>query len=244
MSGFDSIASYYEALSDSDARAKRERPLLEKWLRQAPGNRVLDMACGTGFHAVMLTELGARVVATDISPRMIGAAEKNRSHPAVTYVVNDMRRPINGPYDFAICLGNSLSLLDSPDELPLMMKNLARVLAPGAFFVIQLLNYELPAAREPRHRVERKMLNDTEIVAVKSLIPHKDRTLLSLAFYSEQNGRYQCIADTGVLLHISLDRIMVAATSAGFKIAATHGAYDESPFRAEFSTDLIVIMQR
>jgi SAM-dependent methyltransferase len=244
MSGFDNIAAYYEALSDSEARAERERPFLEEWLRRAPGNRVLDMACGTGFHAVMLANLGARVVATDISPRMIGTAEREHGHPSIAYVVNDMRWPINGPYDLSLCLGNSISLLETRGDLPMMLKNLSEALAAGGYFIVHLLNYALPTAGEPRHRIERRIVDDTEVVAIKSLVPHKDRTLLSLAFFSEAEGQYQSIADTGVLLHISLEDLSSAAETAGLKIVATHGAYDKSPFRPEFSADLIVVMQK
>ena len=66
--GFDYVAAYYEVLSDNAARPQREGQFLAECLEQAPGRRVLDIACGTGIHAEFLAGRGADVTAADASP--------------------------------------------------------------------------------------------------------------------------------------------------------------------------------
>src|ERR1700675_4478910 len=46
-------------------------PVVERMLEIQPGERVLDVACGNGIFSRHLAGLGAYVVASDFSPRMI-----------------------------------------------------------------------------------------------------------------------------------------------------------------------------
>lgn len=52
-----------------------------------PGERVLDLGCGTGRHAAELTSRGAFVVGLDADPRMLRKAAED--HPGVTFVAAD-----------------------------------------------------------------------------------------------------------------------------------------------------------
>ena len=116
MAAFHTIAEYYEVLSDSEARLRREGPFLAECLERAPGRRVLDVACGTGLHAEFFANLGAEVAALDLSAEMIAHARERRPHPAIHYAAGDMREPPTGPWDLAVCLGNSLSLLEAAGQ--------------------------------------------------------------------------------------------------------------------------------
>ena len=51
-----------------------KRAIAEKHVQ--PGNRVLEIGCGTGSLAVMMARRGAEVVGIDVSPAMLGEAEK------------------------------------------------------------------------------------------------------------------------------------------------------------------------
>lgn len=73
---FDAVAAGY----DADFTARR----LGRWLRDAvwerldaafrPGERVLELGCGTGEDALHLARRGLSVTATDVSPGMLGVA--------------------------------------------------------------------------------------------------------------------------------------------------------------------------
>ncbi len=43
--------------------------------RLVPGSRVLDLACGSGRHAIAAAQLGAQVVAVDRNPECLAAAK-------------------------------------------------------------------------------------------------------------------------------------------------------------------------
>lgn len=78
MTQYDSIGTQYDIIKTTSFNKleqfnfrKHVEPLI-----QAPGTRVLDLACGTGFYSSLLLQWGARfLVGMDISPAMVNAAK-------------------------------------------------------------------------------------------------------------------------------------------------------------------------
>src|SRR4051794_30257802 len=66
-------------------------PTASRMLDIRPGERVLDIACGNGIFTRHLAKLGAEVVASDFSPRLIELAGKRTTEYAdrITYHVAD-----------------------------------------------------------------------------------------------------------------------------------------------------------
>ena len=249
MTTFDSVASFYEVLSDSAARIDRERPLLTEWLQRSPGSRVWDLACGTGLHAEFFANRGADVLASDSSPEMIRHAQLRRPHPRIQYQVADMRCLPDETADLVVCLGNSFSLLDSVEQVQSLVAEVARRLAPRGLFCAQVVNNAAKGMNKARHRVELKDTENGPVVAVKNLVPLADKTLLSLSFFHKSapvadGGVWQSAADTAVLLHLSLDDFQIAAQKAGLHIAELFGGFDRRQFDAASSPDLVVAMAK
>lgn len=241
---FTTSAKYYEVFSDNEKRLKREDPFLKETLQQAPGLRVVDMACGTGLHAEFFAKLDASVDAFDISKEMIEHASLHHAHPKINYGTEDMRTLSGGPWDYAVCLGNSLSVISSSEDLNRTFNAVFSSLAPGGIFVLQILNYRADSAQVPRHRIEQKMVGDTEVIAVKNLIPHSGRTFLSLAFYSVSGDSYESLAETAVLKNWTSDEMISAAKTAGFTVEGIFGGYDRSSYSPRDSTDVICVNRK
>src|SRR5262245_42586451 len=66
-------------------------PSQERLLELQPGESVLDVGCGNGQFARRMAQLGARVLAVDLSPRMIENARANtrEHHECIEYRVLD-----------------------------------------------------------------------------------------------------------------------------------------------------------
>jgi len=244
VAGFDSVAAYYEMLSDNEARLEREGPFLRDCLERAPGGRVVDVACGTGLHAEFLAKLGAEVTGLDLSPEMIAHARTRRPHPNIQYRAGDMRDLRGGPWDLALCLGNSLSLLPALDDVETAFRSVIAALSPGGRFVIQILNYAAEANRKPRYRVDVKRREDVEVVAVKGLVPHANHTLLSLAFYAFGPGPAASVSEASVLMNITIEQVLLCAEHTGFRNAGTYGGFDLSEYHRDISADLIVVFDK
>lgn len=109
-----SFVDKWDELIDWDSRAEGEGDFFIKHLKERGAKRILDVATGTGFHAIRLLEAGFEVVSADGSPTMLAKAFENgrrRGHILST-VQADWRflnRDVHGEFDAVICLGNSFT---------------------------------------------------------------------------------------------------------------------------------------
>lgn len=94
-----------------------------------PGDRVLDVACGTGVLTKALAEAGAQVIGIDASEGYLEGARRQRSHPNIEYEHGDIRhmRFDNGEFDAAV----STLALDVLPEIEQVVAEMKRVTRPG-----------------------------------------------------------------------------------------------------------------
>jgi len=117
-------------------------PSVEKLLRPAAGERLLDLACGNGLTSRRLAKAGASVVAFDGSPAMIALARQRPGATEIDYRVLDAtdREALlglgAGAFDGALC---NMGLMDIAEIEP-MMRALAVLLKPGGRFVFSVVH--------------------------------------------------------------------------------------------------------
>lgn len=144
--------------------------LMFELARLPVGGEVLEVGSGTGevalIAAAMVGDTG-RVDAVDSSPVMAAAAERATEHlPHVVVTVADAADlPFDGPFDGAVSR-NTLMLVDEPAA---MLRELYRVLRPGARVALTVWS---SAGRNPRMRLPLEALE-----AIGAPPPGPDRSL-------------------------------------------------------------------
>jgi demethylmenaquinone methyltransferase / 2-methoxy-6-polyprenyl-1,4-benzoquinol methylase len=87
---FDAVAGRYDLMNDvlSMGQVRLWRKRVQRILGVGPGDRVLDLAAGTGTSSVFFAESGAEVVACDFSLGMLqaGSARLAKSDPLGTKI--------------------------------------------------------------------------------------------------------------------------------------------------------------
>jgi SAM-dependent methyltransferase len=120
--------------------SRRVLPVLEDlMLNDLPaGARVLDVCCGAGHLAALLTERGYAVTGIDGSKEMIRRARRNA--PAAEFLVADARafEVSPGSFDAALSLYDSLNHVTEPQDLAAVFRNVRAALRPGGRFVFDL----------------------------------------------------------------------------------------------------------
>jgi magnesium-protoporphyrin O-methyltransferase len=91
------------------AGRERMRQTLLDWLpADLRGRRLLDAGCGTGALAVEAARRGARVVAVDLSPTLIGLAGDRTPETLgagqLDFMVGDMLDPALGEFDYVVAM--------------------------------------------------------------------------------------------------------------------------------------------
>ncbi len=144
---YDKISGVYDLLSERAEEPMRERGL--ELLDAKPGEKILEVGCGTGHSTIALaTCVGntGHVDALDLSPKMIRQAEANvhamELNDRVTFIVGDamkMDTP-DGKYD-AVFMSFTLELFDTP-ELAKVLAEMRRVLRPGGRIGVVSVSHE------------------------------------------------------------------------------------------------------
>lgn len=129
----------------------QEVGFLLELLKLAPGERLLDVGCGPGRHAVRLAQGGLAVTGVDVSARFLElAAEEARVagvRPAF-FEVDARRMPFEDEFEAVISLCQGGFGLMGADD-PVVMKRMAEALKPGGTLVMSAFS-ALFEARHPR----------------------------------------------------------------------------------------------
>ena len=100
-----------------------------------PGQRLLDVGCGPGRHALALARRGFDVVGVDLSDAFVELARKHagaEALPAVFDVLDVRALSYDAEFDAAICLcQGGFGLLGGRDE-PDVLRRIGRAVRPGA----------------------------------------------------------------------------------------------------------------
>ncbi len=109
----------------------------------------LDLGCGTGVDAIVLTKLGLAVVAVDHSTGMLEQAIKNakRFDTSISFIHSGLTDLAirDKSFDIIVSLGNTMANLNST-ELKILINKLYNYLNKDGKIVIQMINYaKLPA---------------------------------------------------------------------------------------------------
>jgi demethylmenaquinone methyltransferase / 2-methoxy-6-polyprenyl-1,4-benzoquinol methylase len=131
---FDAVARRYDRTNAimSVGNAQFWRAATVRAVDPRPGERVLDVACGTGTSSYALARAGATVVALDFSPGMI--EEGRRRHPNIEFVEGDAEKLPFGDDEFdAVTVSFGLRNVEHPK---MALAEMYRVLKPGGRLVV------------------------------------------------------------------------------------------------------------
>jgi ubiquinone/menaquinone biosynthesis C-methylase UbiE len=140
---YDAVAWEYDRQLEDD-----------RWMRQLlwrrygqtfrPGQRVLDVGCGTGTDTVFLARHGVRVTAIDVSPLMIAQTKTKLTQHGLTAPVQlavldigELASLQASEFDGII---SSFAALNTQSTLTQFAADAARLLRPGGRMILHLLN--------------------------------------------------------------------------------------------------------
>lgn len=111
---------------------------------------VLDLGCGPGLYAEILSKKGYTVTGLDISKRSIRYAKKSAKEKKlpVTYITRDyIKRNIHGKFDNVLCIYCDFGAL-LPSEQVILLKNIHNALDKDGVFIFDVFTEGLSDSRK------------------------------------------------------------------------------------------------
>lgn len=243
---YERFSKEYDQFVNWTARLSFELPFLRRQLQGR--RRVLDVACGTGMHALALAAEGWQVTGCDLSPAMVAQARHNAAQrgldvPFVVAGFDNLTQVLPGQaFDALLCLGNSLPHALTLVDLAAALANFAACLAPEGLLLLQSRNFDLVLAQRQRW-LGLTEADERLFWRFYDFDPDGLITFHVLTLTRTGQGWQQELLSTR--LHPwQQTELLVALQQTGFGKCICLGSLDGRPFEAETSPDLIILAQR
>jgi SAM-dependent methyltransferase len=236
----------YDLLINWNKRIKIEIPFLEYFINKHDQDitNILEIGCGTGYHAKELSDLGFKVTGIDINNSMIEEA-RLRAENANFQVIDFLESPpiIKTKFDLIFSLGNSVGLIASAQNFNGVISRFPQYLIPSRSLVIfQVLNTE--KEREGWSNPRTVINEDGEFIFLRGFSTSKDYIhpeILTL-FRAEKDKEWS-FHSTGRanIPRIGKERMVSLLENYGFYEIQILGNYQREQYNPTDSIDMIVV---
>jgi len=223
----------YEHRDSTDAQIFMD--VLINHLKLNKGDRVLDLACGRGRHALYLHKKGFDVKGIDLSKRNIAFA---RQHiPSVDFEIKDMRENFgDAEFDYIFNLFTSFGYFDIRQQHLEAVKNMALALKPNGVLVLDFMN----AHKVHRGLVEDELI-DSDNVSFRVKRYVEDEKIVKEIFVKEDEKELRYFEKVALLTLQDFEGLFEQAK---LKVIKTFGDFNLNPYSEEQSDRLILMAQR
>ncbi len=237
---------HYDLLINWNKRIKIEIPFVEHFIKNHDQNitNILEVGCGTGYHAKALSDLGFKVTGIDINKTMIGEA-RLRAENAKFQVMDFLESPpiIKTKFELIISLGNSVGLIASAHNFKEVISRFPQYLIPSRSLVIfQVLNTEKD--REGWSNPRTVINEDGEFIFLRGFSTSKDYIHPEiLTLFRAETDKEWSFHSTGRanIPRIGKQRMIYLLENHGFYEIQILGNYQREQYNPIDSIDMIVV---
>jgi len=249
--GWDEYAPFYD-WENAQTLGRRDVPF---WRRVAAGagGPVLELGCGTGRVSLPLARAGVSLVGIDRSAPMLDRARRRilkstniQILKSLRLVRGDIRQlPFeDGTFSMVVAPYGILQSLIRPRDLSATLASVARVVAPGGTFGIDLVP-DVPKWREYENRVQlRGRAGGAQLTLVESVRqdPTRHLTTFEQKYVERRGGRTLEHRFDLTFRTLTVRQMTRRLEGAGFRIDAVLGDYRGRPW--DDRADVWIIMAK
>ena len=201
----------------------------------SPTRKILELACGTGRHALELDKSGYQIMAMDRSPYMIEIARRRAAeHNSKTvFASGDMQQlPLaEKQFDAALCLFDSIGYLKTDKALKDALAAIWNHLRPNGLFIFEfwhapaMLNLYSPV------RVRRWKIPTSEIVRISETTLDRKNRLAKVdytVYELNDDGTYSTLRETHNNRFFSVDEMQALLSAANFEPVKFFAGFNKS----------------
>lgn len=244
---YDDLGSGYDVIIHWERRLARETPFYRRLFAYYSVKRLLDVGCGTGWHARLFAQWGITVVGVDPSRAMLDVAHKTTQGLPVRLVqagFSDLTRLDEAPFQAVVCLGNTLPHATTPQERAAALAAFRHCLTPGGVCVIQTLNYDLLKQTRQRFQpLSHGMVEGREQILLRMFDFGPDIWQFNILRFTRRNGGWEFTVSSAPHLPVFAADLHAQLQTAGFRNLRLYGDFESTPFDPETSDMLLAVAE-
>ncbi len=239
--GQDYLDVYGHLLTEESSQAEAEFVIRALGLK--PGDRVLDLCCGTGRHAVPLARAGLEVTGLDMSEEYLAQA-RSAAHQAgveIRLMQGDMREiPFREEFDAVVNMFTAFGYFDDEADDQRVIDGAAAALRPGGRLLLDLLNRDWVVANYVRSE-SREGPDGTVYAEQRTFDPVAGRNHVEFTIASP-DGAVRKVSHH-IRLYVATE-VFGMLRSAGFLLERVYGGFDGSRLSVEARRMILVAGRR
>jgi SAM-dependent methyltransferase len=166
---------------------------------------MLELACGTGTHSLLLEQYGYQIIATDYSPDMLRRAKEKaqKMNSRVDFRQQDMRTSDvpERPFDAILCLFDSIGYAATNENILRVLKGVYHHLAFGGIFLFEFWHAGAMLCSYEPVRIRRFQIPGGEIERISETRVDYREQLCHVAYTIHElkaDGTHQTLRETQV----------------------------------------------
>lgn len=223
-------------------RTERECDQVARALGVRPGERVLDLACGHGRHAIEMAARRYRVVGLDLSAPSLARARAAMGADARPDLVRGDSRTLpfaDASFDAVVHLHTAFGYFDDEDDDARVLAEVARVLRRGGGLVLD----QMSPLWLFRHFTARGFLDAPDggvVLEERRYDPLSGRSVARWTFIAPDGRREERVHSVRLYTLAEMRRLLAAA---GLEIALALGGADDEPYDLD-APRLVIVARR
>ncbi len=198
---------------------------------EVDGNKLLDIACGTGELSLRLSRLSFDVTGVDLSAEMLSIAQRKaeQQNEEIVFFQQDMSELSSlGVYDVITIFCDSLNYLTSPAEVIATFQRVREHLRPGGLFL-----FDVHSVKKIEQYVTDFLYADNEEKvsyiwkAYRGDSPHAVDHELTLFVLDDHTNQYERFEEVHRQRTFTIDQYSTWLTKAGFIVQETIADFNE-----------------
>jgi len=214
-------------------------------------HRILELACGTGSHAMALETKGYKILATDYSMDMLACARRKAAQvrSEVVFCHCDMRildLPYE-PFDAVICLFDSVGYVATNEALVQVLEGVHRHLRSNGLFVFEFWHAGAMLRHHDPLRVRRFSTPDGEVLRISqtALDYAKQLSRVTYIVYElRRDGTYTNFQETQINRYFLVQEVAGWLSNCGFTPLKWFNGFNGDDVITDQTWHVVAVAQR
>ncbi len=244
LEGDNSLEGYQSLPQTLEERTQKEVEGAISILKLKKGQKILDVPCGYGRHAIALAKKGFKVTGVDLNPVHLKKAKNDAKEKGVKVEwkkENMLKLKYKEEFDACINLFYSFGFFDKDSENFKALENIFRSLKKGGKFLFHT-DVNLQRVLKGKHKFEeiRHLKSGNKLTIVESYSPENKRMNGSWTILKKDGKKTKKNYSMRVY---SKEEFIELCKNTGFKNTAAYGYWSTEPY-TEKSEDMIIVAEK